>query len=70
MTPKIWAKYAWLFHLCGVVFIAGVSWAGVAAQAARIDTLEKDYKDVPSALARIEQKVDDMHDNVFRNNPR
>jgi len=69
MTPKIWAKYAWIFHLCGVVFLAGVTWNGVMAQSARIDKLEADYKDVPAILARIEQKVDDMHDTTFRTHP-
>lgn len=66
MTPRLWAKYAWLFHLLGVVFLAGVAWAGVNAQGARIDKLELDYKDVPAVLARIEQKVDDMHDGIFK----
>lgn len=69
MTPRIWAKYAWLAHLIGVVFLAGVSWAGVSAQAQRITVLEINYKDVPATLARIEQKVDDMHDNVFKRSP-
>lgn len=60
MSPKLWAKYAWLFHLLGVVFLAGVAWAGVSEQGARIDKLELNYKDVPAALARIEQKIDDI----------
>lgn len=64
MTPKVWAKYAWLFHLLGVVFLAGVAWAGVAAQTVRIDKLESDYHDVPASLARIEQKVDDVRDQI------
>lgn len=62
MTPKLWAKYAWLAHLIGVVFLAGVAWAGVTSQSIRIDRLETDYRDVPATLARIEQKVDDMHE--------
>lgn len=66
MTPRIWAKYAWLFHIVGVAFVAGVTWAGVNAQAARVDMLENNYKSVPAALARIEQKVDDMHDSIMR----
>lgn len=69
MTPKLWAKYAWIFHVGSVVFLAGVAWAGVEAQGARIDNLERDAKNVPAALARIEQKVDDMHDNIFRKSP-
>lgn len=66
MTPKLWAKYAWLFHLLGIAFLAGITWSGVNAQASRIDTLEKNYHDVPATLSRIEQKVDDMHDNFMR----
>lgn len=66
MSPRAWAKYAWMFHLVSVVFLAGVAWAGVSAQAVRIDKLELEAKDVPATLARIEQKVDDMHDTIFR----
>lgn len=66
MTPRLWAKYAWLAHLGGVIFLAGVAWAGVSAQGARIDKIEFDYRDVPASLARIEQKVDDMHDTMQR----
>lgn len=65
MTPKLWAKYAWLAHLISVVFLAGVAYAGVSSQSSRIDKLEVSTRDVPAALARIEQKVDDMHDNIF-----
>ena len=62
MTPKLWAKYAWLAHLIGVVFLARRGICGVTSQSMRIDKLEVATHDVPAALARIEQKVDDMHD--------
>lgn len=66
MSPRLWAKYAWLAHLLGVVFMAGISWAGITSQGARIDKLEDQSKNVPAALARIEQKVDDLRDSVNR----
>lgn len=69
MSPRLWAKYAWLFHLVGVVFLAGVAWAGVSSQSVRIDKLEIETKDIPATLARVEQKVDDLHD-VFVGRPR
>lgn len=66
MSPRVWAKWAWLFHLLGIMFLAGVAWAGVSAQGGRIDKLEQETKDVPSTLARIEQKVDDLHETIFK----
>lgn len=63
MTPKIWAKYAWVFHLVGMAFISGVAWAGVSSQSMRIDKIEEEIKGMPAALARIEQKVDDIKGN-------
>lgn len=69
MTPRLWAKYAWLAHLISVVFLAGVAYAGVASQSTRIDKLEETTKDMPASLARIEQAVNDMHNLVFKNQP-
>jgi hypothetical protein len=66
MSPRTWARYAWAVHLCGLVFLAGVAWAGVTAQTVRIDKLELETKDIPSTLSRIEQKVDDLHDTIFK----
>lgn len=69
MTPRIWAKYAWLAHLLSVVFLAGVAYAGVASQSVRIDKLEATTKDMPASLARIEQAVNDMHSVIYKERP-
>lgn len=37
---KIWHKWNWVLHFIGLVFLAGVAWAGVLSQSGRIDRLE------------------------------
>lgn len=37
---KVWHRWSWLFHFMGLVFLAGVAWAGVLSQSGRIDKLE------------------------------
>lgn len=57
---NLWDKYNWFFLLGAMIFSAGVAKATMTEIVERVGKLEIAYATVPSTLARIEQKVDDL----------
>jgi hypothetical protein len=55
--------------ILGLIFQAGVLWARVSSQDTRITKLEQNYQGVPERLSRIEQLVQDMHDQMMVKRP-
>lgn len=52
---KFWHKWSWLGHFISVIFLAGVAWAGVTSQEARITRLEEKSVIATNDIAGIKQ---------------
>lgn len=63
---KLWEDYGLLIQIATIIFMAGSVYASVTYSKAQIEDLQRKYESIPSALARIEQKVDDIKEDVNR----
>lgn len=64
ITPREWAKNAWIFHLVMGALVIGSSWGASVAvaksQIERIDALERVTNPMPTQLGVIETKIDNL----------
>lgn len=54
------ARIQLISSILGVIFAASVAYAHIGEMETRLAKLESAFSTVPSSLARIEQKVDDL----------